>query len=78
MSVKNINRGLSEMEARKYRVIYEVIQKRLKKSLAAEELNLSRRQISRLVKKVKREGANGLIHGLVGKKVFVGKGKSSG
>lgn len=62
------NRGLSEMEARRYRVIYEVIEKRLKKKNAADELGISTKQVGRLVKKVKKEGPNGLIHGLVGKK----------
>jgi len=56
------------MEARKYRVIMEVIEKRLKKKHAARELGLSTKQIGRLVKKVKRNGAMGLRHGLVGKK----------
>ena len=64
----NRNRGLSEMEAMKFRLAYEIIAKRLKKKHMAAELGLSIRQVGRLIKKVKRDGANGLIHGLVGKK----------
>lgn len=54
------------MEASKYRVIYEIIEKRSIKEHAAEELDLSKRQIGRLIQIVKNEGPNGLIHGLVG------------
>ena len=44
LKTNNNYRGLSEMEARKYRVIMEVIEKRLKKKHAAKELNLSTKQ----------------------------------
>ena len=50
-------RGLSMEEARKSRIIHE-----------AEELGISTRQVRRLIKKMKKEGELGLIHGLVGKK----------
>ena len=60
-------RGLSEMEAKKFRIIYEVMEKRLKQKHAAKELELSVRQVRRLVKKVRRDGAMGLKHGLVDK-----------
>ena len=55
-------------EARKSRIIHEIINKRLKQKHAAGELGISTRQVRRLVKKMKREGEIGLIHGLVGKK----------
>lgn len=51
-------------ETDKYHVIKQVISKELKQSEAAIELNLSERQIRRLVKKIKTNGVKGAIHGL--------------
>ena len=61
-------RGLSMEEARRSRIIHEIIKKRLKQKHAAEDLGISTRQVRRLVKKMKREGEIGLIHGLVNQK----------
>ncbi len=55
-------------EVDKYHVIKQVISKKIKQKEAARELNLSKRQIIRLVKKVKAEEINGIIHGLRGEK----------
>lgn len=55
-------------EVDKYHVIKQVISKKIKQKEAAQELDLSKRQIIRLVKRVKAEGINGIIHGLRGKK----------
>ena len=51
-------------EVDKYHVIKQVISKKIKQKEAAQELDLSKRQIIRLVKRVKAEGINGIIHGL--------------
>jgi len=62
--------GLFQMtmkEIDRYHVIKQVISKKIKQREAARELNLSTRQIRRLVKKVKANGAPGLKHGLRGK-----------
>jgi len=61
-------RGLSVEEARKSRIIHEVIEKRLKQKHAARDLGISTRQVRRLVRKVKKGGEIGLIHGLVNQK----------
>src|SRR4051794_34640446 len=62
------SRGLNGMEARKYRIIQDVIDKRLTQAEAATELDLSERQIRRLVSGFKTKGMDAMIHGLVGRK----------
>lgn len=54
-------------ELRKLKVIEQVIEKRIKQRKAAELLDLSVRQLIRLVKRVRRGGIQGLIHRLRGK-----------
>ena len=49
------------------KVIYEVLEGKLKKRVACKQLGLSRRQVIRLCKRVKAEGAGGIIHRLRGK-----------
>ena len=55
-------------EVDRYNVIEQVISKKLKQTEAARQLKLSKCQIIRLVKKVKSNGARGVIHGLRGRK----------
>lgn len=55
---------VTNAELRKLRVIEQVIEKRIKQKKAAKLLELSVRQIIRLVKKVRREGGKGIVHGL--------------
>jgi len=62
------DRGLTGMEVRRYRVIQDVIDRRLTQREAGEELELSVRQVRRVVRKVRDKGAAGVIHGLVGKR----------
>ena len=57
---------VTNAELRKLRVIEQVIEGRIKQKKAAKLLELSERQITRLVKKIRREGAKGIIHGLRG------------
>ena len=59
---------MTTKETDRYHVIKQVISKQLDQSEAAFELNLSHRQIRRLVKKVKSSGARGVIHGSRGKR----------
>lgn len=54
-------------ELRKLKVIEEVIEKRMKQRKAAKLLDLSVRQVIRLVKRVRRNGVQGLMHQLRGK-----------
>lgn len=54
-------------ELRKLKVIEQVIEKKIKQKKAAKLLGLSVRQIIRLAKKIRREGAKGIIHRLRGK-----------
>jgi transposase len=61
------NRWMSPMEARKFRIIHEILEKRLSNKQAAEELELTCRQIIRLKHKVEASGPIGLVHGHVGK-----------
>lgn len=58
MSLKDIDR---------LKVINDAIKKRIKQRHAAKLLGLSPRQVKRLVKRVRREGPKGLIHGLRGR-----------
>lgn len=55
------------MELRRYRVILDVIDKRMTQKEAAESLGLCTRQLRRLLEKVKKEGMDGVVHGGVGK-----------
>lgn len=57
MSIQDIDR---------MKVIDDVIKKRIKQRHAAQQLHLSTRQVRRLVKRLRREGPQGLIHGLRG------------
>ena len=54
-------------ELRKLKVIEQVIEKKIKQKKAGKLLDLSVRQIIRLVKKIRREGAKGVIHRLRGR-----------
>jgi len=63
----NQDRGLTGMEARRYRIIQNVIEKKVSQIEAAEELEISDRHVRRLVDVVKERGPEGIIHGLVGK-----------
>lgn len=58
---------VSGMEMRRYRVIQEVIDRRLTQAEAALQLELSERQIRRITRQVEKRGIEGSIHGLVGK-----------
>jgi transposase len=48
-------------------VIQAVLEKRLKQRQAAKRLDISTRQVRRLSRRLKREGARGLLHGLRGR-----------
>ena len=54
---------LSAKEIARYGVIQNTIEGYLNVDLAAEELDLSKRQVFRLKRKLKEEGIEGLIHG---------------
>ena len=54
-------------EAKRLRVIEEVIEKQMTQQKAASILSISERQIRRIVKKVAREGPVGIIHHSRGK-----------
>lgn len=58
MSAKDIDR---------LKVINDVLKKRIKQRHAAKLLDLSSRQVKRLVQRVRRQGPRGLIHGLRGR-----------
>ena len=57
---------VTNAELRKLKVIEQVIEKKIKQKKAGKLLGLSVRQIIRIVKKVRREGAEGIIHQLRG------------
>lgn len=58
---------VTNKELRKLKVIEEVIDKKLKQRKAARLLGISVRQVIRLVKRIRREGAKGIVHRLRGK-----------
>lgn len=59
--------SMSSRDIDKYEVISRLIRKEIKQGKAAELLKLSVRQVKRLKKRVKRDGAKGLVHALRGK-----------
>ena len=59
--------SMTPKELRKHKIIEEVIEKDMKQKHAAELLQLSIRQIRRLVKRVRKEGVKGVIHALRGR-----------
>lgn len=61
------NTKVSGMEMMRYRIIQEVISKRLTQMEAAVRLDLSVRQVRRIVREVRCNGLEGVVHGLVGK-----------
>jgi DNA-binding Lrp family transcriptional regulator len=59
--------ALSQKERDRLREIHAVIRGRLKTAEAAAHLGLSRRQVRRLLKRVKGQGDGGVLHGLRGR-----------
>lgn len=59
--------SMSKREVERITVMDSLLEKRIKQKHAAAQLSISIRQVQRLVKKYKREGAIGLIHGSRGK-----------
>ena len=58
---------MSKEELRRLKVIHKVINKRMKQKEAAEILSLSCRQVRTIVRKVKRDGDEVIVHGNRGK-----------
>lgn len=59
---------MSQRDLKRLHVIKELLEGRLKQVAAAQTLDLSDRQIRRLVRRVKQEGDPGLVHRLRGKR----------
>lgn len=57
---------MSTHEIDRLEVIHEVLAHRLLQRQAAEQLDLSRRQVIRVCQRVKADGARGIVHGLRG------------
>jgi hypothetical protein len=55
---------LTMKEADRLKVIWQVISKQLKVRQAAEQLELSRRQVLRVMKRIREEGNRGVVHRL--------------
>jgi len=55
-------------DLRKWRLIDDVLKKMKTQEEAGDDLNLSTRQVRRLVRRAKKDGVKGIIHGLRGKK----------
>jgi len=58
--------SMSTRELKRLHVIQQVTEKRFKQAKAAESLELSLRQIKRLVKRLREEGPRGIVHRLRG------------
>lgn len=58
---------MSAKELRRLHVIHRVLEKRLRQAKAAEILGVSTRQVKRIVKRVRKDGDRGIIHGGRGK-----------
>lgn len=59
---------LTGVEMEKFRVCRDVIDKNKTQKEAAEKLLLSDRQVRRIVRRVRERGAEGVVHGLAGKR----------
>jgi transposase len=58
---------MSRKEIKRYQVIRKVLEKQMKQKEAAEYFGISSRQVRRIVKRVKLQGEQGVIHKLRGK-----------
>jgi transposase len=58
---------LSVREMDRLKILHEVLTGKLNKTQAAKRLGLSRRQVIRIYKRIKRKGDRAIIHGLRGK-----------
>ncbi|MEK6647566.1 MAG: helix-turn-helix domain-containing protein, partial [Candidatus Firestonebacteria bacterium] len=63
MTEKGIIR-MSQKELLRLHVLHQVFDKQIKQREAAEKLKISERQIRRIVKRVRKEGDEGIIHKL--------------
>ena len=59
--------AMSGRDLRRWRLIEDVIMKRKTQEEVGEELELSTRQVRRLIAKTRKEGVRGIVHGLKGK-----------
>ena len=59
--------AMNQRELARVHVIHEVMEKKLTQVEAGEKLGLSERQIRRIIKRVKLEGAKGIAHKLRGR-----------
>ncbi|MCF7897757.1 MAG: helix-turn-helix domain-containing protein, partial [Candidatus Omnitrophica bacterium] len=57
---------MRQEELRRLHIVQKVLDKKLKQVEAADKLNLSYRQIKRIIKRIKKEGDKGVIHRLRG------------
>ncbi|MGR3024864.1 helix-turn-helix domain-containing protein, partial [Vibrio vulnificus] len=58
---------MSDKDLSRYKVINDVCERRLRRADAAEILNLSERQVQRLMNRLRQSGAASLVHGARGK-----------
>ncbi|WP_374042636.1 helix-turn-helix domain-containing protein [Vibrio diabolicus] len=58
---------MSDKDLSRYKVINDVCEHRLRRADAAEILNLSERQVQRLMNRLRESGAASLVHGARGK-----------
>lgn len=58
---------MSDKDLSRYKVINDVCERRLRRADAAEILNLSERQVQRLMNRLRESGAASLVHGARGK-----------
>jgi transposase len=59
---------MSGKELKRLRTVQDILEKRMTQIEAADELNISTRQVRRLVERYKSKQASGLVHGLRGQK----------
>ena len=59
--------AMSDKDLSRYKVINDVCERRLRRVDAAEILNLSERQVQRLMNRLRESGAASLVHGARGK-----------
>ena len=58
--------SMTAQETRRFYVIQQVLDKKIRQAKASELLDLSLRHIRRLIKRVRASGASGMVHRLRG------------
>ena len=68
MRISSAQNNLSQQDLRKYYVLRDVMGGKIPPDEACHALNVSVRQVRRMIERVRKEGANGVVHKLRGRR----------